>query len=1061
MRLRLVVVIGLSLPWLTASAGPAGAAPDRLAELAARGARIVEANGVRAVSGAKLASGSTPETAARAFVARYSRAFAGAGPRPDLRLVRSHGLARGALRVYCFDQILGGIPVVGATLRVVVRDGEPYRVVHAAGRLAPRPAGGIAPPALKPGPVRSRLRETASFGHLPRFGEPGLVVFHEPSTLEEPRVAWSVRASDPDPARHECYTLFVDARTGALLHVRDEVHRTDITGDVAALATPGTLPDVATNPPVPAPLGGARVRVDGGASVFAGESGSFSIPHDGGGAVILHSELVGPWVRVFHDMGDEIVATQTAVPPAPASLVLNGAPAEETTAQVNGFVQTMAAHDFLKDRLPELEAIDLQIPCNVNLDASCNAFFTTLDLSINFFTSGSGCVNTAYSSVVAHEYGHFVVNRLGLDQGAFGEGYGDTLAILLYDDPVVGRDFHGPGQPVRDTVEARVQYPCSGEIHYCGQLLSGCFWAMRENLVKSLGGDLGRETVRQLFADWSAITVGGSGTNSAHPITAIEVLTVDDDDGDLGNGSPHFTEICAAFEAHGIACPELVAVEFTYPEGIPDMLVPGEPRSFPVVVRSRTEEPVPGSGKLWTRTGADPFVAVPLEESGPNTYVATLGARECPDRVDLYLSVDLAGGGTATDPADAPGAAHRARAHRGEVPLFEDSFERDRGWTVDNVRLSGGAFERGVPAGDGSRGDPEADADGSGSCYLTENAAGNSDVDGGPTRLVSPPLDFADGDGVVRYAFWLFNDDGDDALVVEASDDAGATWTPVVEHRGGNGGWQMSEFVVSDHVVPTDGVRVRFSVADAPNNSITEAAVDAFAALRFDCEGTTDCNGNGVPDEEEIASGDAPDCNGNGIPDECDVDSGRSPDVNRNGIPDECEDAVAQCAPGGTGAGCGQVEAIVSVNGDTGGEDHAVEVEAGAPISFEIAEPPAAAGDGRRTRACLYLFAGEPALGDVVPLPKNLGSMCFGPLVLATREPDVVLNALGAAGRLGEHTGPGDPPVIPDAGVLEFHRLVEGIAGGASLTVQGIVEDGCSRSRKPLSVTNGVVVRAP
>jgi hypothetical protein len=44
--------------------------------------------------------------------------------------------------------------------------------------------------------------------------------------------------------------------------------------------------------------------------------------------------------------------------------------------------------------------------------------------------------------------------------------------------------------------------------------------------------------------------------NSAHPQTVIEVLTVDDDNGDLVDGTPHDQEICAAFAAHGIfECP--------------------------------------------------------------------------------------------------------------------------------------------------------------------------------------------------------------------------------------------------------------------------------------------------------------------------------------------------------------------------------------------------------------------------------------------------------------------------------------------------------------------------
>jgi hypothetical protein len=49
-----------------------------------------------------------------------------------------------------------------------------------------------------------------------------------------------------------------------------------------------------------------------------------------------------------------------------------------------------------------------------------------------------------------------------------------------------------------------------------------------------------------------------------------------------------------------------------------------------------------------------------------------------------------------------------------------------------------------------------------------------------------------------------------------------------------------------------------------------------------------DCNGNGVADGTDIASGTSADCNGNGVPDSCDIASGTSNDANADGIPDEC-----------------------------------------------------------------------------------------------------------------------------------------------------------------------------
>jgi alpha-tubulin suppressor-like RCC1 family protein len=50
-----------------------------------------------------------------------------------------------------------------------------------------------------------------------------------------------------------------------------------------------------------------------------------------------------------------------------------------------------------------------------------------------------------------------------------------------------------------------------------------------------------------------------------------------------------------------------------------------------------------------------------------------------------------------------------------------------------------------------------------------------------------------------------------------------------------------------------------------------------------------DCNGNGLPDTCDIAGGDAADCNVNGIPDSCDIASGASSDIDGNGVPDDCK----------------------------------------------------------------------------------------------------------------------------------------------------------------------------
>ena len=60
-------------------------------------------------------------------------------------------------------------------------------------------------------------------------------------------------------------------------------------------------------------------------------------------------------------------------------------------------------------------------------------------------------------------------------------------------------------------------------------------------------------------------------------------------------------------------------------------------------------------------------------------------------------------------------------------------------------------------------------------------------------------------------------------------------------------------------------------------------------AVPDECESERDCNADGVLDICDFADGTATDCNGNSIPDQCDIADGVSYDSNANGVPDECE----------------------------------------------------------------------------------------------------------------------------------------------------------------------------
>ncbi len=183
-------------------------------------------------------------------------------------------------------------------------------------------------------------------------------------------------------------------------------------------------------------------------------------------------------------------------------------------------------------------------------------------------------------------------------------------------------------------------------------------------------------------------------------------------------------------------------------------------------------------------------------------------------------------------------------------------FESADGWIVENVYLEDGAWERGVPSGGGIRGDPPTDYDLSGQCFVTGNSPAISDVDGGPTRLVSPPFDLSTAaNPTLTYARWFTNDDLDiDRLTVQISSDGGGIWS-TIESVESTLGWVERTISIADFTALTSQVRVRFSAIDNPNDSVTEAAVDAFVIAEVLCAAEClkgDVNDDGFIDGADI-----------------------------------------------------------------------------------------------------------------------------------------------------------------------------------------------------------------
>ncbi len=296
----------------------------------------------------------------------------------------------------------------------------------------------------------------------------------------------------------------------------------------------------------------------------------------------------------------------------------------------------------------------------------------------------------------------------------------------------------------------------------------------------------------------------------------------------------------------GVACDLTCAsLAFSFPDGLPSIVAPDGSTTINMTVAGvGLTSPVSGTGMFNYDFGSG-VTSIAMTEGIPNSYSVNVPASACGGSLSYSFSVLGSDGETYTSPRN---GVYEAVVGLGFNTILSMDFESDPGWSVENIDLSDGGWSRGVPVGGGDRGDPSSDFDGSGQCWLTDNVDGNSDVDGGPTRLTSTTMDLsASTDPILSYARWFTRDDseGDDSFTVEFSDNNGGSWTLVESTSTGTSAWVESSIRVLDHVSLTSGFQVRFSTWDNPNNSVVEAGVDALRIDELICGEDCDADRNG------------------------------------------------------------------------------------------------------------------------------------------------------------------------------------------------------------------------
>ena len=300
----------------------------------------------------------------------------------------------------------------------------------------------------------------------------------------------------------------------------------------------------------------------------------------------------------------------------------------------------------------------------------------------------------------------------------------------------------------------------------------------------------------------------------------------------------------------GVCCPPIRGIEISVPDL--DLVTPGTPFSFEVTIIEVDGPLDPGSAELFYSVEGGAYQTAALVPMGGDRFEAAFPAMDCGQTVEYYVRATSDGRET-IEPFGAPTTAYDALSASAVITSVDQDFQTAPGWTVENIDVAEGGWALGVP--DGFRGAPAGDADGSGRAFVTGPTRG-MDLDGGPTILTSPVFDLsaAPANSALSYARWFWNDDqragiaDQDRLVVQISDNGGSTWTTLetVNHAMGGERWTTMQWNLADHIDLTSQVQVRFTASDNPNDSVTEAAIDAFSIVGLECGGCrADMDGDG------------------------------------------------------------------------------------------------------------------------------------------------------------------------------------------------------------------------
>ena len=410
----------------------------------------------------------TPETSARQCLSEHCDLFGLTDPHTELRLKTIQTSLTG--RHVRFHQYYRGVEVYGASISVHTNHLGQIRVIHS--NYFPKIDINTSASVSADGAVAIAITDAGAF-NLRKPPQANLIIFPNPHMRQAGddtdvyRLAYRVILSFGQPV--SSWEYLIDAVTGEPLHRRNLLRFADGRGRVF-------------NPSPVVALKDDTLRDQ--------DDSADAIPEAAYTDVILlelddSGFLDGRYVstRLTPDRANE------------PSLEFNYLRDDPRFEEVMVYYHVDTVARYLKGLGFDF-VDDWQIPTNVHVDDSNNAFYDDSDGSINF---GDGGADTAEDAeVIIHEYGHAILDRQVPDiyfgeGGAIHEGFSDFLAASFftavsdgYGDTTVFDwvGSHDPEYGGTRPVNGSKHYPedIVGQPHADGEMWSASLWELFEAL---------------------------------------------------------------------------------------------------------------------------------------------------------------------------------------------------------------------------------------------------------------------------------------------------------------------------------------------------------------------------------------------------------------------------------------------------------------------------------------------------------------------------------------------------------------------------------------------------